>query len=318
MIIGNHTDANGSLMTTAATPPHTLAGGTSATERELRSQPQTWRHALTLLPQVHDQLPRPGERVLVTGCGTSWFMAMAYAKLREAAGQGVTDAVTATEVSPAREYDRIVALSRSGTTTEIVDLLRSTQTPSVLITAVGGGPAAEHATSEVVLDFADETSVVQTRFATTALVLLRASLGGDLDRALTDTEQVLAEEPAPALLEAEQITFLGTGWTKGLADEAALKLREATQGWTEAYYAMEYRHGPIAIAEPGRAVVILGDAPAGLHQQVTATGATWVDSGLDPLAQLVAVHLWAVRRAEQRGLDPDAPRHLTRAVHLDS
>src|SRR5699024_5187352 len=120
------------------------------------------------------------ERVLVIGCGTSWFMAMAYAALREAAGQGVTDAVTATEVSPARSYDRIVALSRSGTTTEIIDVLSATDTPSVLITAVGQGPAAQHASAEVVLDFADETSVVQTRFATTTLVLLRASLGEDL------------------------------------------------------------------------------------------------------------------------------------------
>src|SRR5690625_6711851 len=76
------------------------------------------------------------------------------------AGQGVTDAVTATEVSPARSYDRIVALSRSGTTTEIIDVLSATDTPSVLITAVGQGPAAQHASAEVVLDFADETSEI--------------------------------------------------------------------------------------------------------------------------------------------------------------
>src|SRR5690625_6105311 len=93
----------------------------TATETELRAQATTWRRALEALPAEQGKLPRPGERVLVIGCGTSWFMAMAYAALREAAGQGVTDAVTATEVSPARSYDRIVALSRSGTTTEIID-----------------------------------------------------------------------------------------------------------------------------------------------------------------------------------------------------
>ncbi|MHC3394865.1 hypothetical protein ACLQ2E_36285, partial [Streptomyces lavendulocolor] len=42
-------------------------------------------------------LPRPGERVAVAGCGTSWFMAIAYAALREAAGAW-------TEAYPAREY----------------------------------------------------------------------------------------------------------------------------------------------------------------------------------------------------------------------
>lgn len=294
------------------------AARSSSTEAELRSQPQTWHTALEVLPAVAQFLPRPGERVLVVGCGTSWFMAQSYAALREAAGHGVTDAVTATEVSAARTYDRILALSRSGTTTEIVDVLREESAPSVLITAVGGGLAAQHADAEIVLDFADETSVVQTRFATTALVLLRASLGEDMAPTIADVSSVLAAEPAAELVEAEQVTFLGTGWSKGLADEAALKMREAAQSWTEAYFAMEYRHGPLAIAEPGRAVVMLGQAPVGLEEQVKGTGATWVASDLDPLAQLVAVHLWAVRRAEQRGLDPDSPRHLTRAVHLPS
>lgn len=289
---------------------------TTATENELRTQPETWRRALSMMPEVRELLPRTGERVLITGCGTSWFMAMAYAKLREAAGEGVTDAATATEISPARDYDRIIALSRSGTTSEIVTLLQGTPIPSVLITAVGSGPAAQFAESEIVLDFADETSVVQTRFATTALVLLRASLGEDLQGVIGDAESVLGAEPPEQWLAAEQITFLGTGWSKGLADEAALKMREATQSWTESYYAMEYRHGPVAIAEPGRLVFVLGEAPDGLAAQVATTGAGWATGEVDPLALLVAVHLWAVRLAERRGLDPDSPRHLTRAVHL--
>src|SRR5690625_7003455 len=69
---------------------------------------------------------------------------------------------------------------------------------------------------------------------------------------------------------------------------------------------MEYRHGPIAIAEPGRVVSVFGPAPEGLSAQVEATGATWHAPGLDPLAQLVGAHLWAVRRAETLGLDPDS------------
>lgn len=291
---------------------------TSATETELRTQPDCWQRAAALADQHRDLLPRAGESVLVVGCGTSWFMAAAYAALRERSGQGVTDAATATEISPARSYDRVIALSRSGTTTEIISVLQATSTPSTLLTAVGDGPAAVHADAEIVLDFADETSVVQTRFASSALTLLRASLGEDVTAAIADARTVLETEPAPELVEAEQLTFLGTGWTQGLADEAALKMREASQSWTESYFAMEYRHGPIAIAEPGRATYVFGEAPAGLEQQVAATGAAWIATDLDPLAQLVAVHLGAVRRAERRGLDPDRPRHLTRAVHLDA
>src|SRR5947209_6066142 len=58
-------------------------------ETEIISQPDCWRRAVTLAP---DSLPAPGERVAVIGCGTSWFVAQSYAQLREAAGQGETDA----------------------------------------------------------------------------------------------------------------------------------------------------------------------------------------------------------------------------------
>jgi len=287
----------------------------SSTIREVLSQPDLWAGAAEVLAGA-EGLPTPGERVAVVGCGTSWFMAQSYAALREGAGQGETDAFTASEFPAGRAYDRIVAISRSGTTTEIVQLLQATSAPSVLLTAVAGGPAAEHATAEIVLADADETSVVQTRFATTTLALLRASLGADLTAAVADARAALEAPVEEAWVQSDQLTFLGTGWTIGLAHEAALKLRESSQSWTESYVAMEYRHGPISIAEPGRVVWVFGPVPAGLAEDVAATGATLVTSDLDPLAHLVLLHRTAVARAEARGLNPDTPRHLSRAVHL--
>ena len=112
------------------------------------------------------------------------------------------------------------------------------------------------------LDFADEASVVQTRFATTALTLLRAHEGVDVAAAAADAERALALPLPVAPAAADRWAFLGRGWTVGLAHEAALKLREAAQAWTEAYPVFEYRHGPISIAGPGAAVWFLG-APDG-------------------------------------------------------
>ncbi len=122
----------------------------------------------------------------------------------------------------------------------------------------------------------------------------------------------------PAVEPAEQYTFVGAGWAHGIAREAALKMREAAQLWTEAYPQMEYRHGPIAIAEPGRAVWVFGEPVAGLLDDLAATGAGVVCDDLDPVADLVRAQLLAVRQAESRGLDPDRPRHLTRSVVLDA
>lgn len=93
-------------------------------------------------------------------------------------------------------------------------------------------------------------------------------------------------------------------------------MKEASLSWTEAYPAMEYRHGPISIATTGTATWMFGAAPEGLDAQVLSTGARWVKSGLDPLAELVRVQRLAIARAEAAGIDPDSPRHLTRSVVL--
>lgn len=285
-------------------------------EAEIASQPECWRRAATLLPDVADRLPARGERVAVIGCGTSWFMAMAYAALREAAGHGETDAFAASEMPTGRRYDRLVAISRSGTTTEVLRLLESAgAAPSLALTGVSDSPVAAASTAMIGLDFADESSVVQTRFATTTLALLRAHLGDDVESLAVDAEKAMSKS-VEGYVSATQITFLGRGWTIGLAHEAALKTREAAQFWAEAYPAMDYRHGPIAIAEQGRQVWSFGPAPTGLEEEVRATGAGFVTSDLDPLAQLVLAQRTAVGLATARGLDPDRPRHLTRAVEL--
>src|SRR4051794_12918156 len=179
--------------------------------REILLQPEAWVRAAELSAHVAHVLPRPGERVAVIGCGTSWFMAAAYAALREDAGAGETDAFAASEFPSSRSYDRVVAISRSGTTTEVIRAIEATGCPVVALTAVGGSPVTNGATSSVVLDFADEQSVVQTVFATTALVLLRASLGEDVDPVVSQAVSVLAGDVplAQEVVQASQIAFLG-------------------------------------------------------------------------------------------------------------
>ncbi|MEU3252561.1 sugar isomerase [Streptomyces sp. NPDC006997] len=290
----------------------------SYAEDELNSQPECWIRAVETAVRHRAVLPAPGERVAVTGCGTSYFMAQAAAALREAAGQGETDAFPASEFRRHRRYDRVLALTRSGTTTEVLDLLAALRgtTRTTAVTADPHTPVTATADDLVVLDFADERSVVQTRFATTALTLLRAHLGRHPDTAVTDARAALTADLPAHLVSRAQFTFLGRGWTVGLAHEAALKMREAALAWAESYPAMEYRHGPVSIAADTTATWMLGPAPAGLADQVRATGATWVHDGLDPLAGLVRAQRLALAVATARGLDPDRPRHLTRSVVL--
>ncbi|MFF1273561.1 SIS domain-containing protein [Streptomyces marokkonensis] len=287
-------------------------------EDELTSQPECWQRAAEQAPAHVRVLPAPGERVAVVGCGTSYFMAQAAAALREGTGQGETDAFAASEFPYHRAYDRVVALTRSGTTTEVLELLDRLKgrTPTTALTADPATPVMSLADGTVVLDHADERSVVQTRFATTALTLLRAHLGLHTDRVVEDARTALAAPLPEGLVDCSQFTFLGRGWSVGLANEAGLKMREAALAWTEAYPAMEYRHGPISITTSGTATWMFGDAPEGLAGQVRDTGGLWIEGTLDPLAELVRVQRLAVAVAAARGLDPDQPRHLTRSVVL--
>jgi fructoselysine-6-P-deglycase FrlB-like protein len=295
-----------------------VAGQADGIDSEVASQPGCWLRAAEVAAEVAGVLPASGERVAVTGCGTSWFIAQSYAAAREASGAGETDAFAASEFPGGRTYDRVVALSRSGTTTEIVDLLAriGRETPTVVITAVPGSPVTALAGAVITLDFADERSVVQTRFATTELALLRAQLGHDIAPVAQAARRILAQPLPDELTSARQFTFLGTGWTYGLANEAALKLREAAGLWTEAYPAMEYRHGPIAVTGPGSVVWLLGPAPDGLTAEIVAAGGLPWQGREDAMAELVRVQQVAVAAARARGMDPDRPRNLTRSVIL--
>ncbi len=290
--------------------------------REIAGQPDDWARVVARVPQYANVLPQPGERVATIGCGTSWFMGQSYAARRESLGQGPTDAFAASEHRLVRGYDRVVIICRSGTTSEVIEVveyLRTAGVPHVSFVATPGTPVVERSDATILMDDVDEKSVVQTRFATSTLAMLRASLGDDLAPAIEQARAVLAEDETSALgplMTVEQVTFLGHDWTNGIAHEAALKLRESAQFWAESYPAMEYRHGPISIATDGRAVWAFGDVPEGLTEQVLATGAHFEHRDIDGLADLVRLHRLCLYRAEAAGLDPDAPRHLTRSIVL--
>jgi glucosamine--fructose-6-phosphate aminotransferase (isomerizing) len=288
-------------------------------ERDIASQPGVWTVAADLARSHARELPRPGMRLAVIGCGTSYFVAQAIAALREVRGLGESDAFPASEFPADREYDEVIAISRSGTTTEVVRALEAVPParPSLAISGLTGSPVAQAASKALILDFANEQTVVQTRFATAVLAFARTWLGDDLEPVAAAVRDA-ADHPLPLDPERfEQFVFLGQGWTYGLASEAALKVRESAGAWAEAYPAMEYRHGPISATTASSLVWALGDVDPGVLEAAANTGATIRADGADPLAELVLAQRMAVALALAKGRDPNAPRHLTRSVVLN-
>jgi fructoselysine-6-P-deglycase FrlB-like protein len=290
----------------------------SLVTKEIEDQPRAWSRAADLARELSGVIPA-GERIAIIGCGSSWHAAKSLATLRELSEQGETDAFAASEAMLDRPYDRVVAISRSGRTTEIRQALERAREGAATVAIVGDPHSPVASACDVVVDlsFADDRSVVQTRYVTAAVCFGRTALGLDTDGLPAQARAALAEPHPLAPADLNRAIVLGRDWRVGLADAAALALRETAQMWAESHAAMEYRHGPIATAGPGAVVWMLDDPPVNLAEEVIATGATLVAPKLDPLAELVRIQRLAVALAEDRGLDPDRPPNLERAVVLD-
>ena len=287
-----------------------------ATRAEINSQPAIW--ADERISQIVDALPGRGLSVGIIGCGTSFYISQSYAAYREMSGHGLTDAFAASVV-PRREWDYLIALSRSGTTTEVLNAIGAAEARrTIALTASENSPIASEVDQTLVASFADEISVVQTRFATTALVALLASVSYRIVGAIEDANKPVAGLPDSVECGRSHFVFVGSGWTYGIANEAALKLREMAGCWSESYAAMEYRHGPIAVSGPETLMWGFGPRDHALAEVVAETGAAVHWPECDPLASLVEVQRLGLRLGVQKGIDPDRPRHLSRSVILSS
>jgi fructoselysine-6-P-deglycase FrlB-like protein len=295
-----------------------LRAETNILQAEVNSQPDCWRRAAQVASE--GGLPEHGSRVALVGCGTSRYVAEAIAAWREGDGLGESDAFAASEMPLGRTYDVVVTISRSGTTTEVLRVIDalSSQTQVLAITGAESTPVARAAGRNISLPFADEQAVVQTRFATSVLALWRAHLGHDIEHLAGLAQERLAAALPDGLGHYRQFVFLGQGPGTGLANEAALKLREASLSWTESYPSMELRHGPISLLEAHSLVWSLNQLPIGLGPEIEVSGATLelpAPDG-DPMAELVRAQRAAIAIARFKGIDPTQPRRLSRSIVL--
>lgn len=283
------------------------------TSSEIESQPRTWKQAIDL-QAAGTALPSNEEPVIFLGCGTSYYIGLAYAAVRRQAGAALTVPAIPSELPDLPDDATVIALSRSGTTGDVIDMARELKGRHKIIAIMGDldTPLAEVADEIIDLSFADETSIVQTRFAATAFTILRASVTPDAMADLPTQAQTALERELPPV--RSHVVYLGTGPSLGLAHEASLKCLEASGRWAEAYAVREYQHGPLAAANEDTVVWPLVPIADDIRAAIEATGAHVVMPSLDPQAELVAAHRYAVAMALDAGRNPDVPLHLSRSV----
>ncbi|WP_018099387.1 SIS domain-containing protein [Sinorhizobium meliloti] len=246
-----------------------------------------------------------------------------------------------------------LAISQSGKSPDIVAMAQSATragATSIALTNTLPSPIAEACNHPLNIFAGPENAVAATKSYVNSIVAGLAVLGewtGDeeLKRAVADLPKRFAEAAkldwlafVADVVEAESLYVLGRGPSLAIANEAALKFKETTGIHAEAYSAAEVLHGPVAIVGPRFPVLALAARDLsedsvvevadclkgkGAVVQVTSNKATkakrlpFVETGhplTDSLALVLPFYGLAEALSRTRGLNPDAPAHLSKVT----
>ncbi|HEX2367604.1 MAG TPA: SIS domain-containing protein [Acidimicrobiia bacterium] len=301
--------------------------------------------------------------VLIAARGTS-DNAARYAQYVWGARNGLAVASAAPSLfggysqPPSLEGALVVGISQSGQSPDLVGVLeeaRRRRRPTLAITNDPDSPLASAADEVLALYAGEERAVAATKTYTCQLAvvaMLSEALAGEPDpgASLADLPQQVAaalelskelDSAAAPLAEDDRCAVLARGFQHATAFEWALKLQELAQVLAQPYSTADFRHGPMALVEPGFPVLAI--ATAGeleddvdeLIQSVAERGAELlvlsdrpdhhppgsvvhlapgVPEWLVPIPTVVAAQLATYHLTRARGLDPDAPRGLRKVT----
>jgi glucosamine--fructose-6-phosphate aminotransferase (isomerizing) len=246
-----------------------------------------------------------------------------------------------------------MALSQSGASPDLVDTMSALRDAGALTAAFVNqteSPLAKRCEWLIPLAAGDEKSVAATKSYIATLAAI-ARLVGQWQR---DPQLLGAIETLPdrleaaanvdgaqvidALVGAERAMVVGRGLGFAVALEAALKLKETCALQAEAFSSAEVRHGPMALIDKGYPLIVFalrGPEQAGIIEfarEMRSRGARVTlaappdiaeadvklvvadDPVLDPILAIQTFYLVVAKLSEARGLDADAPRHLSKVT----
>jgi glucosamine--fructose-6-phosphate aminotransferase (isomerizing) len=347
-----------------------MTADTYATYREIKSQTRAWAQALEVTRDLSFPSPRVYRQVIFTGCGSTYYLSVAAAALYQELTGRPARAVPAGELilnpgasvawlpraarrgPPRREL--LVAVSRSGTTTETLNAARKfgeERRGDVMVISNNDHSLSRLADVNLVISQGQEQSVAQTRsfasmYVAACAVCARMAGREDLVETMMRLPQVgealIAKyesfaERTGSNLELDRFYFLGSGTRYGLACEASLKTKEMTLTHSEPFHFLEFRHGPMSMVNERAFVVgLLSDANRAPESKVLSEmkalgGAvaslgesdaevefgSGLPAGVRGVLYLPVLQLMAFYRSMAKGLNPDQPNNLAAVVKLD-
>ena len=329
---------------------------------ELTSQPEAWASLIARLEAETLTLPvdpAPYAEVLLLGSGSSYYLARAVADwmlrrgFRARAVASCEVLLDPYETRPSAGRRLAVGFSRSGRSSELLlanDKLRAAGFDLLGISCTTGSDLLAQVDYPVLVAEGYEDGLVMLRSFTAMLISAQWLFGGAEDhaalrqlpqtgRAMLDHAQALRDLAGKRAFD--RFVFLGSGPQHALTQEAALKVQEMGMATSEAYYSLDYRHGPKGCANADTVVTLyaLSDRGHGLAlaRDIRALGATLIVVGADAAAYagiaqhmvvvdlpgeaaaaalLMPAQMFAYFSALRRGQNPDAPANLSKVVIL--
>jgi glutamine---fructose-6-phosphate transaminase (isomerizing) len=234
----------------------------------------------------------------------------------------------------------VIAVSQSGRSPDVLELTEAARRAGAFVIALVNdetSPLASACDVVVPLCAGEETAVAATKsflLAGLAFVQLAAAWSNDAAlraaaEALPDALDEACTRPwgLQALAGASSLYVVGRGVGLGAAQEIALKLKETCRLHAEAFSSAEVLHGPVALVDPGFPVIALEQADATetalrevvdrlrtMGAQVLSPPTTNCASVIAPLCHVQSFYLGLPTLAAARGLDADAPQHLTKVT----
>ncbi|NDJ77510.1 MAG: SIS domain-containing protein [Chloroflexi bacterium] len=182
------------------------------------------------------------------------------------------------DAAPTLARALVIGISQSGGSEDIrrvIEGARSQGALTLAITNTPSSPLAETVAYHLYLNAGKEQSVAATKTYTTELTAIAMLVTALTDQA-TDQETLLAlpnwveqtlhmSDPIASWIEryryANHIASIGRGYNYCTAFEISLKIKELCYITGEEYSEADFRHGPIAIIQPGFPVIVV--APQG-------------------------------------------------------
>jgi glucosamine--fructose-6-phosphate aminotransferase (isomerizing) len=330
------------------------------TYNEIKSQTDAWKQALEVTSAM--SLPNAGDydQVIFTGCGSTYYLSLSAAALYQELTARTARAAPGGELlftpqnSLTRQKTLLVAVSRSGTTTETVkavEKFKAEKHGEVVVISNYDEALSRLADFNIVVEKGQEESVAQTRsfasmYVAASAFCVRLAGRDDLLAAMSglpksgerlmEKYELFAKEIGENL-NFDRFYFLGSGIRHGLACEANLKMKEMTLTHSEPFHSLEFRHGPMSMVNQNAVVVGLLSDVNHIHESkvlsemktlggtVASLGEAAADvvfeSGVSEVVRgvlyLPVLQLMAFYRSVAKGLNPDRPANLTAVVKLD-